>query len=275
MASTSIDAIVVLYHPDEAVLANIRSYADGVDHLFIVDNTETPHRFFDHFPFTHTLLHSGSNIGIAKAYNLALEEAALRGSSWLLTMDQDTAFPDQKAMAILQKSLAGADETAGVVAPLHNEHFRELQGKLEEEDIVMSSASFVNVRAVNAIGGFDERLFIDEIDHACCLRLRMCGYRVLRHKGVAVSHRLGIKKTSGFFNQKAYPALRLYYMLRNYLLVRESYQKTFPAFFRQRDRYLLGFFSTQLLTPKLFSNGAMLLRGWRDYRKRRFGKIEG
>src|ERR1700757_145941 len=35
-----------------------------------------------------------SNTGLATAYNRAIDWASLNGSEWLLTLDQDTAIPD-------------------------------------------------------------------------------------------------------------------------------------------------------------------------------------
>lgn len=274
MASTSIDAVVVLYHPDDTVGANILSYADRVKTLYIVDNTETPHDFFQTFSYPNILLHSGSNIGISEAYNLALKQAEQNGTEWLLTMDQDTAFVGKDELDSFIEKLGDVDPSAAICTPVHNSRFKRTPGIWESQDVVMSSANFVRVQAAQAVDGYDERLFIDEVDHSFCLRLRLQGYGLMQHTGFAVSHRLGINDRASFVNRKRYPALRLYYMLRNYLLLREMYRDNFPEFFKTRDRYLLCFMFGQLLDTDVGSKLGMLWRGWRDFRKRRFGKMQ-
>jgi rhamnosyltransferase len=138
----------------------------------------------------------------------------------------------------------------------------------------MTSADIVNVDAVLDIGGFDENLFIDEVDHALCFALGEKEYQIVQHTTVYVNHSLG--QTHHIFNAiKRYPAFRLYYMVRNYLYLKRKYKRRHSDFFKTRRRYLLKFFMLQLLfNGEPLKSIQMFVRGVRDYQKNRFGKID-
>src|SRR5215213_5473884 len=89
-----IAAVVILYHPTESALSNIKTYYDYVDKIFVFDNTE------QHCPLQDRLLnlskirlhHDHENQGIAKRLNAACKIAIREQFEWILTMDQDTSF---------------------------------------------------------------------------------------------------------------------------------------------------------------------------------------
>ena len=53
-----------------------------------------------------------NNRGLAEAYNFALTEALERGFEWLLTLDQDTALPEDALLKYVAKADAVASDTA-------------------------------------------------------------------------------------------------------------------------------------------------------------------
>jgi len=248
----AIAAVVVLYYPNSSVLNNIKSYADKVSKLYIVDNTdnEVSHKqILDTF-LNAEVLHKGENIGIAKALNIALECARSDGYAWLLTMDQDTSFPNNGFIQFFQhfKVLIKEKDSVAIYTPLHNKKF--LQNNLylpyKQVKYVMSSANIVNIAKALSVGGYEERFFIDEVDHEFCFRIRSSGYTIWEDNTIAVSHQLGEK----YNNRTLYNAVRLYYMTRNYLYLKRDYYDDDPDFFQNRDRYLRKFFLQQILYGK-------------------------
>lgn len=120
-----ISGVVVLYNPDESVLQNIETYIHALDTLFIVDNSSLTHD-------TSTkllkygnvqMIHSGENIGIAKALNLALNYADKLDYRWLLTLDQDTSFNTCDIDVFLESFYTLRDENMALISPLHNKKF--------------------------------------------------------------------------------------------------------------------------------------------------------
>ncbi len=269
-------AVVTLYNPDSRVVEYVSSYAPNVDRLYIVDNSECIHDVLslltEQLPHT-TLLHQGTNIGMAKALNTALHRARKDGYEWLMTFDQDTFF-DNSDMTLFLSTLFASDTTrAAIVSPLHNKKFirRNTAAPLIAAESVMTSANAVHIQKALSVGGFNETLFIDEVDHDFCFRLAQHRYKILLDQTIAVNHTLGTKKNT----VTLYPPERLYYMLRNYLYLRKHYRTDHKDFFQKRDRYLLKFFTSQLLYGEFkIQNMKMMVQGMMDYRHNIFGRRE-
>lgn len=276
----NLSAVVTLYFPTQTVIDNIQSYLHTVDTLYVVNNSGTETAIEEQLtrlPNT-VLLHSGENLGIAKALNLGLREAKKDQYIWLLTMDQDTAFEPDKLERYLDnfKRVKERPELA-IVAPLYTSQLmaENEEYPYEEKETVITSANIVTIdRALDA-GGFDENLFIDEVDHAFCFALKERNYTILQDTTVQVNHSIGTPYKNN--NKiKLYPPFRLYYMVRNYLYLRKKYLDTHPLFFKKRDRYLIGFFFRQLwFGGSLLQRVSYMWRGLQDYRKKSFGKYDG
>jgi len=271
-----IAAVVVLYNPDSSVTDHIASYAPCMGRLYIIDNSEHTHDLLSSLiqQLPHcTLLHRGTNIGIAKALNTALKQAREDGYEWLMTFDQDTCF-DTHDLHLFLSTLFSADTArTAIVSPLHNRKFvlGNAASPLKPAESVMTSANAVHIQKALSIGGFNEKLFIDEVDHDFCFRLAQHHYDILVNHTVAVHHTLGTKKKS----VTLYAPERLYYMSRNYLYLRKQYRKAHQDFFRKRDRYLFKFFTDQLLYGGSRTNNiCMIFKGILDYRRNIFGRRE-
>ncbi len=275
-----IAAVVLLFNPSEEVYANIESYRKEVETLYVVDNTEDKmisrslrERILA-LPNVR-LIHQHENIGIAKALNMALYHAEKEGCKWLLTMDQDSSFSETEWSAYLshfKTCLVLSD--IGLLSPLHNPKFvnTSLHTPCMKQEAVLTSGNLVSVQAALEVAGYDERLFIDEVDHAFCFALQQKGYAVYVDRTVYLNHRLGTAfGTVG--NIKLYAPERLYYMLRNYLYLRAQYAEVFPDFFKTRGAYLIKFFMKQLLFgQERIQNIHMLKQGYDDYRHKRYGR---
>ena len=90
-------AVVVLYHPDGDVLANIRTYLPGVDCLLLWDNTPRDCIDRERLGALQALEKSvymgkGENVGIGEALNVAVDYARQHGFTHLITFDQDSRF---------------------------------------------------------------------------------------------------------------------------------------------------------------------------------------
>ena len=134
----------------------------------------------------------------------------------------------------------------------------------------MTSGNIISINRSLSIGGFDENLFIDEVDHDFCLRLKEKNYKIVKNHNCFVHHTLGEKHAKVKLNVYSYE--RLYYMVRNYLYIRDKHKKIDPYFFRKRDIYLLKFMVKQII----YSNSKkeyikMAYAGAKDYYSNQMG----
>lgn len=149
------------------------------------------------------------NEGIARGLNDGLREAEHQEARWLLTIDQDSRIgPDYiKRIHQLANQLASSGKI-GALAPLNiNDSSGTISypvktiGSLTVTEEVMQSGTLWNVPALAAVGGFDEKLAIDAVDSAACLRLREAGHVIALTPDVTIEHTLGNARQVQFFGR--------------------------------------------------------------------------
>ena len=139
------------------------------------------------------------NVGIARGLNDGLTVARETGAPWLLTLDQDSLIPSDYVDRILAFANAasgkvrigaiGAEEVLDTSGLMHYPT-RDVNG-LTVTDELIQTGTLWSVRALTAIGGFDESLGIDAVDAAACVRLRRAGYLLALAPGLRIEHALG------------------------------------------------------------------------------------
>ena len=98
---SSVDATVVAYRPDLAVLADVlNATADQVGAILVIANDGAP--WSCPFPPNVMLAKQDVNLGLGAAYNLAAEWARSRGTTHLLLLDQDSVPAPGMVAALLQ-----------------------------------------------------------------------------------------------------------------------------------------------------------------------------
>ena len=121
------------------------------------------------------------------------------------------------------------------------------------ETAVITSGSLLNLAVWKKLGGYESKLFIDEVDHEYCYRAKNEGYSVFRFPSVHLIINWVTKKEAGYAANIAkrkrtiHSPTRVYFMVRNYLYVRKKYKSQFPAEFKQRDRMLLTALKNNIL----------------------------
>jgi len=273
MTPHDIAAIVVLYRPDAAVIDNVRATAAQVERVFAIDNTEQPDDALAWALRTVpdlSYVALGDNLGIAAALNAGVERARDAGYSWVLTMDQDST-PDEDMVAVLSRCVVSCqkDVRIGIMSPVQ---VQEGSGEPEKRHgcisvlTAITSGDLLSIEAWDNVGRFDEGLFIDQVDHDICLRMRRDGWDVLRCSGTRLLHRLGDTVQHRFihaFNVSNHSALRRYYITRNRFEVSRRFQQDFPEFRRREMRSL----RRELVKIVFYERhkAAKLLMSWRGY----------
>lgn len=220
---------IVLYNPKiDRLKENIEAIIPQVKILYCYNNglgnTQPVMKLLNSYS-NIVVLGRGTNDGISKALNCIVEQADKDNIQWLLTLDQDSIVCDDmiKSLALLTNI-----EDVGIICPELKDIRRKNEQTItplesyEDVDICFTSGSFMNVKTTKLIGGFDQYLFIDFVDHDICLRMKFEGYRVIRNNSVILDHELGTLQASRF--EKTY--LKLGELLHSETIKKLSYKRT-------------------------------------------------
>lgn len=223
--------VIVLYQPDlKRLKQNLDSITAQSQSVLCIDNhsgniQEIRQMLEDYEQVT--LLENQRNEGIAKTLNQGMEYWEEKGVPWVLSLDQDSVCPPDMLEQLI--SCIGIDENIAIVCPkILNEGqgimpskgtVVNLDGKLCWIDDVITSGTCMNVEKWRAVGGYDERLFIDFVDVDMCIRLRKQGFLILENANVVLEHQIGetfMRKLFGkTFIVRNHSPFRKYYIIRN------------------------------------------------------------
>lgn len=234
-----IEGVVVLYHPDNSVIDNIKTYINELGCLYVIDNSEiTDGSIIEQLRLLPKVkyINNNGNKGIANALNVGANLATEAGAAWLLTMDQDSRFEPGEFLKLIEYTTNCNDKTTGLVSPFHKTKISvEPQTETDEVLTAMTSGNLISLHAWKAIGGFDEDYFIDAVDWDYCMRLNSNNFKVIRLNTVHLNHNLGNVTRHTAFSRKDvmvlnYNSIRRYYITRNKLMIVARYRKLYPGF---------------------------------------------
>lgn len=280
---TRIAAVVILYNPDNNILENINSYANQVEKVFVVDNSDFSNEALlnktDYF-INVEYVFNNSNIGVAAALNLGAQRAIDQGFDYLLTMDQDSKAANGMVKELL--SIIQSSENVGIVSPEHLD--KDIQYQLKPEGLfiknvlfTITSGNLLNLDAYKIAGRFLDELFIDHVDHEYCLRLKKNNYKIIKTNRSILYHKLGNPNRRKLFRWTFYPShhppLRLYYRTRNRFFVDKLYRKLFPEYVKtDRRNFIRELFEIIAFEKSVWKKIKMIFQGYIDYKKNRLGK---
>lgn len=277
--------VVILFNPIVDVLQNILSYKDKVNKLYVIDNSEQTNVTFQR-SFENNLevsfIHDGKNEGISKRINQAAKQAIDDGFDWLLTMDQDSYFEKDGFNNYLLnlKEYNNLNDVAMVGIEHNEEKFATTEGSFINTTLLITSGSIINLQIYKEIGGFDDNLFIDHVDHEYCLRATLRGFKIIKWNKSLLHHSIGEKsfhrslKNFKLSERSLHSPLRLYYMVRNYLYLQSIYQKHFEKELKLLRGSLFHEIKNNILYNKrkaIIIN--YILKGFFDFKKGKMGKI--
>lgn len=240
--SFKISATVILYNPEDEIYKNIKSYANDVDTLIVIDNS-TKHnsalieKLHNDMP-NLIYINNNDNLGIATALNIGCDKAIENGSEWILTMDQDSRFLNFKHY---KNCLFNLDNTENIALLCANTNWNEkddlpdnLGCEYEEKFSAITSANFLNLKLFEKIGRFEDKLFIDLVDYDYSIKAQLQKFKILFFKDALVVHSLGtIFERKNLITRKIrrkteHNPQRVYYFARNFLYVSNKFGKDFP-----------------------------------------------
>ena len=135
------------------------------------------------------------NIGTAGALNVGLRRARSLRATWMLYFDQDSRVGEgfwSRAAEVVDLVEGGVGAVGSFVVHVAAPDAQPRSGSaLEPATYVISSGTMFRVADLCRVGGFDERLALDLVDHEICLRLRGAGRAVVIDSGRHISHEIG------------------------------------------------------------------------------------
>jgi rhamnosyltransferase len=293
-------AVIVTYKPDVTLLGEVMEALSGqVGGGLLYDNATCDERLDQYISgladAKWAVFRSPANVGLGAAINDAVDFARKSGFKYLLLLDQDSRMDNGAVTTLKEKLLvlqAGAkvaavgaqfrDSRTGVVAPFVRIGFpfnRKLlggPGQVVGCDFLISSGSLLPLDALDAVGGMKAELFIDNIDLEWSFRARHLGYSLYGICDAGMLHSIGdsIKATrwskSGTF---IHSPLRLYYMMRNRVLLYGYAETPWLWIFQDVPRLCAKFLRMSLFVPPRASYLFHMLRGLRDGILRRGGPL--
>lgn len=283
-------AVVVLYHPDENVVANIRTYLPEVDKVLLWDNTPAGHMDKERQKELQTLEKSvcmgkGVNVGIGEALNAAVDYARANSFTHLVTFDQDSRFlPGDFLRYLDEVRRYGAEKRAifstnyfikSQQAPLY-----PVTDEVVKVSSAMTSGSLYPVALFEELGGFKSDLFVWGIDCEFCWRAARHQIPTLCFRNVLLQHDLGYQKQKHRLLGKEvfpneYPPARTYYNVRNGMVLHRLY----PEFINLKAHLRYHLFK-RVVFVLLYEDRKMaklraLWLGWLDGCRGRLGERKG
>lgn len=254
--NTRVCAITVTYNPDLELLRRQLQSLSGQCQVVIVDNGSSGDMelLLDDLCTKHEagFLALHDNYGIARAQNEGVKFARKQhpDCEYLLFLDHDSVPGAGFVEALLaQYTALDRDTKVGAVGPAIFEpradsyygfhvikglrYLRVLPIDMKQDAIecatINSSGTLCALAVFDAVGGFDEQLFIDHVETEWCFRAKQAGYRLYGCKTVTMPHHMGDEVINIHLLGKTVPLpyrnpLRHRYLMRNsVLLLKRSY----------------------------------------------------
>lgn len=226
---------IVLYNPDiKRLNSNINAIASQVDEIILFDNgsnnIEQVSNYLKHKIINYKLLKSNTNLGIAGALNKVCKFAIEQGYNWILTLDQDTVvYKDLIVKYMKYISLPNIGQLSCVYKDRNSAKLKDkISADVAEVKECITSGALLNLKALEDVGGFDEKMFIDYVDFDLCYSLREKEYKTYRINYIGMLHEIGNITTVKFFNKKIeifnQSTFRHYYRCRNFFLFVKRYK---------------------------------------------------
>lgn len=236
--------VIVLYNPKDDVIDNIRTYIHELDRLYVVDNSEGEYAVIEQIKkldgINYINLHGnhGLSIGLNRACNSALQD----GYDFVLTMDQDSSFMNHSLKKMIEFNEASRGSYAIIAPNVIKQYYaqderKELKQQIEDiqrKDWVITTGSLMDLRKWKAVGGFDEKLFIEFIDVEICLQFHKHDYPIIQLGQAELLVMPGNARQVRFLGRYVYAQddnpVRSYYLFRNGSYISRKHGRKYKKF---------------------------------------------
>lgn len=223
----SVDAVIVLYHPDSQVLETIESLAGQVNKVVIVINAVSDSLLQQIKSNSKVVvINNSSNVGLATALNAGLNYSfGILKSDFSVLFDQDSQPPVGFIKQLLNEFILSASFNLACIGPRLNDvkggeakyGKNNAQFEIRQPRSIPSSGTLISREAFLKIGPMMDALFIDGIDHEWCFRAYHLGFVIKVSDGVEMNHNMGDIGVKFFGEYKPIhrSPFRHYFIVRN------------------------------------------------------------
>jgi rhamnosyltransferase len=228
-------AVVVSYQGRDKTVRTVQALRGQVGRVLVVDNGSDTHSIalleaLETLPDVSVHLLE-SNRGIGFALNHALRVAREQGFRWLLTMDQDSLADG--SMVSEFRAAVGRNPDWACLTPTWVQAPGGSSGGDQAVGYAITSGNLVRLDVFERTGGYDEGMFVDQVDFDFSLRVRKAGFGIYRIARAILHHELGDAGAPRHFLGRFHTfhsPLRRYYSYRNYLQLARRHARAFPKF---------------------------------------------
>ena len=224
-------SIIVCFNPDiESLKKLVESILDQSSEVVIVDNSSSK-KLID--LGNCKIISLNSNKGISYAQNRGIEYAKKKSSDIFVFFDQDSEINKNFFKSLMKKmdldimsvfSPLVIDKKTDKILPSVNLNrfgitskvFYNRSSSFNRVDLIISSGSAINRKALDCVGLMDENLFIDFVDTDFCFRCIKKNIPIYIMPEAILKHSIGQSKYT-FFNLTFFKHdnERIYYQVRN------------------------------------------------------------
>ena len=291
----SVSAVIITYNVENDFKNRINKLKGKVNEIIVVDNGSKAETIsmLKELEKEITIIYLEKNKGIAYALNKGIKYSIEKGYDWILTLDHDSIVTDNMINNML-KCYEGFEgelkEKVAMLVPVHveekeheNNHVinnEEVSSKSYTEVLTeITSGALTKASIYKSVGLYDEKLFIDLVDHDYCLSLNKKGFKVIQVNSAILIHNLGESVKKSILGLKMIPTnhspLRRYYMSRNRHYIWNKYKKDFPGWvLTDKRRFITENLKIVLFEDNKIEKFKYIREGIRDYKNNIFGEFK-
>ena len=289
----SVAAIIITYNVENDFRLRINKLKGKVDEIIVVDNGSTNETINMLKALEDELRRLQSTTGeVASALNKGIDYSIKKGYQWVLTLDHDSIVTEDMINNMLNcyKGLnSNLKEEVAMLVPIHVEEKEYNNSSNINEGINLNSynevlteitsGALTKAKVYKDVAMYDEKLFIDLVDHDFCLNLNKKGYKILQVNSAVLVHNLGESEKKKVLGVTMIPtnhsALRRYYMSRNRHYIWDKYKEDFPKWvLTDKRRFITENLKIILFEDNKIEKFKYIKMGIRDYKNNIFGKFE-
>lgn len=181
------------YNPDiERLIENVDAIAPQVEKLLVFDNcSDNVVEICRAVSGSAEVIRGHRNHGMAVALNRLAFAAENGGATDIAFFDQDSIASD--SLVVREMDCRAGDVGLVCCRVVDRNHREESGGEPKAVDVKRSitSGSMVNLSAWRAVGGYDERLFVDWVDNEFADNLRSHGFKLVKTSHASILHEMG------------------------------------------------------------------------------------
>ena len=199
------------------------------------------------------------NAGLATALNQGLQYADENGYPYFLTLDQDSFFVKEN-IDIMISAFSKNDSIVSVGPNLKSK-------KSCFVNYLITSGNIVKTDVLKKLGGYDSKLFIDNIDIEISFRFLANNMKMYAVGGTIFKHKIGEIERSPILRIKylSHSPDRFYWMYRNERYLLKKYNKKLKKLcFKSYLASCFGVLKVIILEKNKLKKIKQIHRGWKD-----------